>query len=206
MVRVCPYQIVIHANFQQRKNPRRKRSRRVLMHSCCGVPAGRRRRPERARNEERMVLWPLWRLSLLPATYKLRPRGHIPQIALYIPSASVTSWRCWQMPKDLSSRNTHNRSLQPHTCKIRPVTLRTTERFHDLTHTFAALDQRISFVYRIPTSFCTWLLICLGIQKLHQRRRSWRAFREKLIYQVVCCIPGVFSGAHRLSFSNNIQG
>lgn len=26
------------------------------------------------------------------------------------------------------------------------------------------------------------------------------AFREKLIYQVVCCIPGVLSGAHRLSF------
>ena len=26
------------------------------------------------------------------------------------------------------------------------------------------------------------------------------AFREKPIYQVVCCIPGVLSGAHRLSF------
>ena len=26
------------------------------------------------------------------------------------------------------------------------------------------------------------------------------AFREKLIYQAICCIPGVLSGAHRLSF------
>ena len=76
-------QVMIHANFKQRRSPRRKRSRKVLARSSCGVPE--RRRAERARRgSEVMVLWALRCLSLPPACYKSTRRDYVPQAALSI--------------------------------------------------------------------------------------------------------------------------
>ena len=78
----------------------------------------------------------------------------------------------WNFAAELSPRNTHNRCLNPIQATLGWSRKERLQRFTTY-YIFATLDQRISFSLSNTQEFLRLLFFfCLGVQKLHQRRRS----------------------------------
>lgn len=140
-------------------------------------------------------------LATVTASSKLQvenARSYPPTGALYL-SAFLTTRHSFRIPRELGPQNTHNRCLKP----IQAILgwLRK-ERLQGFTiyHILATLEQRISFSLSNTQEFLRLLFYLFGRSEAASATAQLGAFRDEPMYQVVCCIPGVSSSPHQLSF------